>query len=314
MDVNESIISIPGIEQYKRDLASMYSESRKLNVLQEIGDLFYKAAHTRYDFIIFGPKDAFNKLFIYRGRELEESEANSVKMYSYPPEKYAICGRFNIEGKPVFYGSDSVNTAMLESRPKEGCIKYIGIWGVNAVKDVWTTSFVTENLPETNNWKVFADRFYGAVTDLSNRWPDKKEQILYGYDWINNLFQIEERPYPLTSWMGNDILYSRNITLNIEGKINKGAVDMAVYPSFVTKKHSSNIAISREFADAYMKLLRVYKVYVHDVKDDECFYHILQVGDVTGDEVKFRDPTPNEDKNGIVKPERQVNGTFYLRK
>ena len=70
MDVNESIISIPGIEQYKRDLASMYSESRKLNVLQEIGDLFYKAAHTRYDFIIFGPNDAFNKLFIYNPKVL----------------------------------------------------------------------------------------------------------------------------------------------------------------------------------------------------------------------------------------------------
>lgn len=312
MKVSDSINSIPELEVYKKELESMYAKSRTLKDLQEIGDLFYIATRINNHLILFGPNESINKLFIFRCREIsDKTTASVIARHSYPPNDCTPHGRLNIKNNPVFYGSDTLESALFESRPKNECTRYVGVWGINKPDDTPITSFLADDLPGNNPWKIIATRFQQEIIKLAEYTPAKREQIKFLFEWANRLFQREEAPYPLTSWMGYDILYDRNVNLPFGKDFKNAAVDLIIYPSFTTKYHTCNIAISKEFVDKYMKLLRVYQLYVHDVKEESCKYNLVEIGDVVHIEIIWRPPTIVENIRGVETPKRLVDGMLY---
>ena len=312
MSLGDSIKSIPALEEYKSQLDELFRKTRTMTVVDEIGNLFYDTVRINLKMVRLLPQEAANNFYVYRSREIKnELTANlsSAGTFAYPPS--SVCkenGRLNLAGYPAFYGSDQVGTALAETHLTEACVRFLSVWSIGSPEDVGSSSFLTRQLPEKNLWKMFVPSNYNEMIKMARKTaPDKIPQLEYGYDWINRLFEIENEPYPLTSCLGHDLLYQTNAMVQMGAFFKRAKVNLVIYPSYVTRRNTCNIAINPGFVNRHMKLLRVYRLYISNVTGDNFSYEVMSLGVSDRNHITWHEATEQEKVDGIKTP-RKING------
>jgi hypothetical protein len=129
---------------------------------------------------------AYQGVNLYRTRVLKagEQKFSHLKDITAPPPHLTKPGRCNPVGRPVFYASTSKETAILESRAKEGETLVISQWKT-------TTRFLLNNLGYT----VSCFKNLGAVRSVQVDQPNP-----HAYDLLTDSFtRKDEMFYPLSA-------------------------------------------------------------------------------------------------------------------
>lgn len=162
-----------------------------------------------------------------------------IKDFSYPPNPSR--GRCNIEGKPVFYASSELSTALKETNVIKGDRAYLSIWD-QIPKDyraitMWQTSLSGRKEIEK------------LGREMRNRWVEDKDN--YSQRWLSEAYDaicdliILDGDHLASSIFCHNQIYNRK-------------ADAIIYPDQSNRGYM-NIAMSKSMADS-LKLWRVYDI------------------------------------------------------
>src|ERR1700744_2371026 len=147
--------SIPELDAYQKSLEEFLTLDLRRSSDQQI-----KAAYDKHlKFLPFPlmviPKEEFNTKKFYRVRNLpfcyKSEDISSLKTYSYPP--IGSCkwnGRANKTHTSIFYCSDYVSTAMVESKQNPDQMGFLSIWRSAVDRDVLIACFLSKRINSDN--------------------------------------------------------------------------------------------------------------------------------------------------------------------
>lgn len=231
--------------------------------------------------------DKFNQFKFYRVR-LNINEGNEdlslVRIYSYPlPQFCKENGRANLKNRSVFYSTNSALTAIIESKPKVGDIGYLSIWNGNTDREMKAGVLLPRNLSTENEWYILAKDIYAFADQHLEKVALQKSNFFHeALNFISNLFLDEKTPYPITSWVSNELIY---------GTAWK---DFIIYPSFANKAFTSNFAIHPNVADRYLKFEKVIRFKVLEMNNDIFSLSTGRVGEIIQNNIEWRTATKDE--------------------
>jgi hypothetical protein len=290
----ELLDSIPELDAYQKSL----EEFLKLD-LRWSSDQQIKAAYDKHiRFLPFPltviPKEEFNAKKFYRVRNLsfyyKSEDISSCKTYSYPP--IGSCksnGRANIRYTSIFYCSDYVSTAMVESKQNPDQMGFLSIWTPQVDRDVVIACFLSKRIKSDNPMFEEAKALYEFLDDqAATMGLHKKKQLSLLSDFLFERFIHEQFPYPLTSWISHRMMYMEIA--------EKPPTDGIVYPSVESSLHFCNYAFGTEFTDEFLNLNKVIQFKLDNVVNGRGFFHMGQIGDVKNDRVEWRKPSEEEFK------------------
>jgi hypothetical protein len=287
--LNEKDLKLfPDYEKFVSDLDKI----DKINfnyTAEQIYNRFYdyaKIVPTNYG--SFNP-EKFNDFRFYRVRlniNREFEDISLIQTYSYPPP--SVCnenGRANLKGKSVFYCSDNPHCSILESKPKIGDEGYLSFWKPESKRKIKFGICLPENLTNYNDWSLIANDIYDYQRkELKGEAKEKFEHLLILYKYIADKFVNEKKPYPITSMISNEYLYSDLWH------------DFIVYPSVVSKADYSNMAFHPNSVNDNLRFEKVLKFKVVDIINGQIKFNLGKVGFKENTKIVWRDITENESK------------------
>lgn len=244
-----------------------FHEAQKvlLDALKYIPHLIYE----------FNKDDGFDTK-LYRAQNAETIEKhnhiNQINAFSYPPPDKCKVARANKKGFPVFYVSETSETAIKESRCETGDMIYLSEWEMDIDKKFRVCSFLTAEDMKNTNIKIASlhrDNYIEALNKVSS---EDKKKIEIIHEIYSDIFMEEE--YKVSSIVGHYLLCDQN----------KESVDLLFYPSKANGYRYSNIAIAADFSDRYLKLNKVSKV---KIGTDKSNYEIIKEGEITNKKIHW---------------------------
>jgi RES domain len=250
-DISTDLCKFPEFTEYKAQLESLISTDLSVLSYEEIGRLFYEKAILFQQAFGLNPNEQFNERTFYRARFnlREDEDPNLIRTYSYPPPQACKAnGRANLKGKAVFYCAEHAGAAILESKPSPGSKGYMSVWNGNATRPVKYGICLPKSLREENIFRQMAVDIDNFVNTESERFAgDKAEHFTHFFRFIADRFVNESAPYPLTSWIANEMLY--------EGRPK----DYIIYPSAAHFHYSCNLAFHPNGADTLLQFRKVWR-------------------------------------------------------
>lgn len=203
---------------------------------EQIYDTFYDYAYTLSTNFGYLSPENFNNRKFYRVRmnvDEKKEDLSLIQTYSYPPPSFCNSnGRINLAGKSVFYCSNDIIPAMLESKPKVGDVGFLSIWKGNTNRKIKVGHYLPHNLRPENSWSKMAEE---CLQDLRNHLPKELEPKMRHIEALNDFLAkkliIEKKPYYLTSMLSWELFYGQLWT------------DLIIYSSVVSDNKFCNIAI-----------------------------------------------------------------------
>jgi hypothetical protein len=274
-------IKYPTLESLQQNLREFKKIDLSKATQEDIERTFFSFLEILPSLIGKYSAEKFNKFRFYRVRlniDTDKEDLNLVQTYSYPlPIFCRENGRANLKNKSVFYCSNCPITAILESKPKVGEIGYLSIWEGRAIKEMKAGILLPRDLKRENVWHVLSDDVYPFVDDaLSTKMKDKMLLFQETLKFVSTLFLEERPPYPVTSWIANELIY---------GTAWK---DLIIYPSFVNKSNSSNIVIHPNVVDNHLQFVKVIRFKVLEIKGDTFSISTGRVGEIINTNIKWR--------------------------
>lgn len=231
--------------QYEMDLQTMWRDITN-NKYEEhfIEELYFRKAIALPSFIYPIESDDFNQLEFFRARSIDSKreDISLISTFSYPPSDFCEDnGRANIANKPVFYCTDHPVTAIYELRPAVGATVYLSIWKSVIDRAIKVSPLISMEMPESNHW-------YFLAKEMSEHFNDKitTEDLLIKF--LCKVFKEETKPYSLSSWIANYLIYKND------------KIDGILYESIAGKFLQSNFAFHPNIADQYLRIDRIYKM------------------------------------------------------
>lgn len=213
--VRQLIKDLPDLETLKCRVENLKKEVRFIFSHEEIGDLFWKRTGlvtTTFDSLLYKHLTSFQ---ICRIRKDVRSNENitSVKPFTYrDPTTTTENQRGTLKGSSAFFCATDVRTVSLEGQCKKGEVVYIGFWNVDSQAHKWSykvkyVPLLPANTPVENPWSYQAVQVNKYFADIANSASsDKFAQVQYLLEFTADFSSQEDPPYPLASWLGNDIL------------------------------------------------------------------------------------------------------------
>jgi hypothetical protein len=229
----------------------------------------------------------FNRLTFYRARlnvKKETDDLELLRTYSYPSPCYCTSnGRANLKGKSVFYCSNQPLTAIKESKPKSGEIGYLSVWKGNTTRNLKIGVCLPPNIKNENEWHGMAKEAHNASKDFSSTYDkDKSRHLLALTNFIAEQFVLETPPYPITSWLSDEMLYGEQWK------------DFIIYPSVTNESYSCNMAFHPNIADLFLKFEKVIRFRVDECEKDRIAIAIGSVGEINNANIEWRNAKPEE--------------------
>lgn len=207
------------------------------------------------------------ELSLYRTRpasQIKQRELGITNTFGAPPiTKNVGIQRASWKCRNVFYGSDSFETALLESkRLNDGEEFYVSKWlfDLEKLKDKSYEFRVlfNEELPKNNPWYNFTKGFTEIIDSHRKECGEESAvELEYLHKRLCDLFLMEDtKYYPLTAFMADYLIYN---------KLNSKEViffPFMIYPSVENNHLSCNFAIHPSFVLNYMYLESVSHVRV----------------------------------------------------
>jgi hypothetical protein len=286
---DQAFDKIPDIETFKANLLKLQSLDLSSYSQEEIHKIVH--LHTVFipNYICPIPAEEFSGYKLFRARFKVDPEKENVYLhstFSYPNNTFCNQnGRANIKRRNVFYCADSAIAAILESKPVTGDTGCLSIWRPTIDREVMCAIFLKEDLREANTWHKDARELHEYLKTITPKFKkEKAEHLNLLNQFICNLFIDEKAPYPISSWLSNNLLYSHR------------GVDMVLYPSSITNSYFSNIAIHPNFADKYLQLERVFQFSINNIGGQKLDYGIGLIGIPGTMNIEWREPTELEIK------------------
>jgi len=280
---------MPDIETFRANLNRLKSLDLSSYSQEEIHHIVHE--HTVFipNYVCPIPAKEFCDYKLYRARFEVDPEKENVYLhstFSYPNN--AFCsenGRANIKRRNVFYCADSPVAALLESKPGKGDHGCISEWRPVIDRKVNAAIFLKENLRDANRWHKDAKELHSYLRSMTPKFKEEKAAHLNLLnEFICNLFCEERSPYPISSWLSNNLLYSHR------------GIDMLLYPSLTTNSYFTNIAFHPNFADRHLQLEKVFQFVVNDIREKKLQYGIGLIGVPGAMNIVWREPTGEEIK------------------
>ena len=229
----------------------------------------------------------FNRLTFYRVRLNVKSEAEDLRLvrtFSYPSPCHCMAnGRANLKGKSVFYCSNQPLTAIKESKPKVGDIGYLSVWKGNTNRNLKIGICLPPNIKTENEWFRMAHDANNASEQYSSAHDkDKSLHLLALTSFIAEQFVLETPPYPITSWLSDEMLYGQQWK------------DFIIYPSVTNESYSCNMAFHPNIADLFLKFEKVIRFRVDECQKDRIAIAIGRVGEINNANIEWRNAKPEE--------------------
>ncbi len=228
--------------------------------------------------------DKTNKFYRVRKNINTDKELSLQKTFSYPDECYCNQnGRANIKGKSIFYCSNEAITSLLETKPKDKEILYLGIWQPIAIMNILAATFCKKVTIEKNGILgqvelIKKSAVYQSLNTLN------LEHFDYVIDFFTHLYKEELEPYYITSWFSNYILYLRNECNCIlyQSVESTSFCNFAFHPNFIN--------------NGSLILNEVIKLEVEVVDNKYLNYLPTEIGIPNGINVDWRQTTEDEAK------------------
>ena len=262
--LQEWIRNLPTLETLKGKLERLKKMDFSSKSVEQIGETFWE--ETGLVTTTFSSIDLrrLSRLSICRARKNVQpnEDASSISPFTYlPPNCAKVNQRGTIIGSSAFFGATDVRTTALEVGCKKGDVVYIGFWKIQcptlkSTIEVNHTPLLPVNIPQDNPWYHHAQNVGKHFSDLAIQASvDKSAQIQFLLEFTADFFSREEPPYPLASWLGDNIFEKNAFSQFI------------IYPSYKTDRVSSNIVFRRSFVDDYFLLDRVYKYRIQSAEE-----------------------------------------------
>lgn len=275
------------IDEYKLKLQHLKNQNFTNATKEELNKALFDNLFLIPSLVGTYNQEKFNNFNFYRVRlniDTNLEDLNLIKTYSYPlPQFCSKNGRANLKNKSVFYCSNSSLTSILESKPKVGDIGYLSLWKGNTNRQMKSGVLLPQSLTTENEWYVLAKDIYSyAEEEIKKQATSNWEYCYEGLKFIADLFINEKEPYPITSWISNELLY---------GSAWK---DFIIYPSFVSKTNTTNIAFHPNVADSHLHFEKVIRFKILNINDDKFSLSTGRVGELHQNNIKWRTATEEE--------------------
>lgn len=208
----------------------------------------------------------------------EEESLDNVATFSYPSPEKCHMERANIEGCPVFYLADHLETALKEAEVEEGDVVFVSEWKLENPESTHIFLFLSDGLPESHPWKkVWQEQWESFKASLTDLPEDQQFYWKEMYKEYCRAFLGDQ--YTISSLLGHQLLYGQD----------EPHVQLLLYPSKANSENYCNLAVHPDFADTYLKAMRVDKIRVLD-KGLEQTPELLQVGEVQEQNINWHKP------------------------
>lgn len=306
IDLDKELARFSTIEELKKNLKDLFELDKSLLTPEEIQKLVFEKAIVLPNFFAPIPKETINLLKLFRVRaektmDMKNEDLSLIRTFSYPSPCFCSRnGRANLKNKSVFYCADIKETALAESNLEKNDVAYLSIWKIACDREANYTAYLPTNIPDKNVWYSKALQLYTqSISHTEKYGKEKAKHLEVLYSFFSAIFVKESKPYSLTSWIANNMLYDYDV------------VDFIIYPSFATSQYSCNMAFHPNFVDNHLKLDRVFKLLITNVEQDTIRFLVTQTGKVRQTSIIWNDTTEediNEHFFGAIKVEVPNNG------
>jgi hypothetical protein len=284
----EDLPLFPDIEQYKQQLDILKEVTEENTPFEKLRDKYFDLAVILPQMIAFQTPDVFNKHKLFRVRlNIDETkeDVRLIQTHSYPPGHVCVeNARANLKGKSVFYCSNNPTAALLESKPKVGDIAYISIWKPKTTRNTKIALCLPFNLKSENDahvlsrqaW-VFAEQHYEAEA------RNKSQHFIELNKFLAERYVKESKPYYLTSWLSDEILYGEHWR------------DLILYPSIASNTDYCNMAIHPNFVNQFVDFDRILRVKIIGVDGNQIAFNMGPVGIIQNSNIEWMKPTNKEE-------------------
>ncbi len=277
------------IEALRTKLKELKEIDLKKADKKQIGETLFSYLPVIPSLIAKYSKDKFNSFKFYRVRlnidgKKGHEDLNLIRTYSYPlPQFCKSNGRANLKFKSIFYSSNSALTAIIESKPKVVDIGYLSLWEGCTDREMKAGILLPRNLNIQNEWYLLAQDIHAHANEHFNKVVIEKSSFFHeALSFISQLFLDEKEPYPLTSWISNELIYGTAWR------------DFITYPSYVNKAFTSNIALHPNVADKYLKFVKVIRFKVLEINKNKFSVSTGYVGENIQNNMRWRNATKEE--------------------
>jgi len=295
-DISGDLGKYPALEDYQKGLNELLTMNLNELDLNELERLFFQKAILFQQAFGINHVENFNQRTFYRVRMNigTGEDPGLIRTHSYPPA--AICktnGRANLKGKSVFYCSDHSSTSIIEARPQPGQVGYLSQWEGNTQRDVKYGICLPRDLRAENSFSYMAGDIHAFVKENSTKLGgEKAEHFTFFFKFIAERFVNEKYPYPLTSWLGNEMLYGAHWK------------DFILYPSVANSAYACNMAFHPNSADTLLRFKKVLEFKMISINGTMIEMTDTRIGELSNSEMKWRRPNKGE------LSEMMPNGTY----
>ncbi len=286
----EDLDLFPDIQTYLHELKTLNKSKFSRLTEREIYDRYYDFAKILPTSIGTLNANKFNSHEFYRVRlkkDIGATEDITLKQtFSFPPTSVLTNnGRANLKHKSVFYCSNNPNGAMIESKPEIGNEGYLSVWKGISKRTIKVGICLPNNLPEENVWNLMAKESFQDIRDTLPKYAkDKFEHFETLYSFIANRFITEDKPYPLTSMISNELLY---------GELWR---DFIIYPSVFAETKLCNMAFHPNSVNENLMLEKIIKFKIVDKRDEQLKFQLGQVGHYESTKLIWKNRTESENE------------------
>lgn len=285
---DEDIDHFPDLEKYLEQLEELKKTTPDNTPFKELSDKYFDLAVILPQIIAYQKPANFNSLKLFRVRlniDENKEDLSLIQTHSYPPS--FICsenGRANLKGHSVFYCSNESMAALEESKPKIGDIAYISMWTPMIDRIVKIAHCLPIDLMSSNKWHVMANEAWQFMASYyKEKAPDKHQHFIELNKFISDRFVKEAKPYYLTSWLANEILYGEHWR------------DLILYPSIASDRNYCNMAIHPNFVNIHLKFEMFLKIEIIDIKNKQIVINRGPIGIVQKNAIRLIKATNKED-------------------
>ncbi len=283
----QSINRIKSIQEID-DAIEKIKENKNLNCYEHLHKLFFELFEFSPIPILFFEKELFKILSVYRGRPNYENfeidnDITDPNTFSCPPWNMDNgFGRANWKARNVFYGSDSVLTALKETKDQynKGNEIFLAKWGFDYDKlpanKIQVTSLVFDNFSPENPWREMIPNIEkNELRFRKDIGEDGAKNIIHLIKKLSKLFvELDKSKYPISAFISDNIIYSDFH----KDKRSEIYFPILIYPSVETNAASCNFAIHPFFVKEYMKLDKVIHIILDEINPKSTTYSINKIG------------------------------------
>lgn len=290
---------LPKIEKYREDLKFLkdqnFSDKSVFEISSQISEkaIILPTITSTTEIGNLGVS-LFHRVRLIDHKDMSNEDMSLIQSYSYPPSSTCMeNGRGNLKKTSVFYCASTGDAAMQESNVEVASEGFLSVWGIKPKKKLKFGLLLSDDLPKENPWKpvveyLSREEFQKIHLETEGKYYEHMRELR---SFFYNLYMHEAKPYPITSFISNKLLYQRN------------DLDFIAYPSVKRSHKQINFAFHPNSVNLFLNIQRVFRFKISANDSEGISFDIIGTGYLEGTRIKWRDFEKDDEKYlGAVSP------------